>query len=55
MSKQVIDKIINGQKAINAFEIRNISKVLNVSVARPIEENKDGMLEKEALLIECAS
>lgn len=51
VSKQVIGKIIKGQKAINALEIKNISNALNVSIDRLIEENKDDIPEKEPILM----
>ncbi len=40
VSKQVIGKIIKGQKSINALEIKKISSVLNVSMDRLLEEKE---------------
>lgn len=34
VSKQVMSKIVKGQKSINVFEIKKISKILNVSMDR---------------------
>lgn len=41
VSKQVMGKIINGQKAINAQEIKLISNSLNVSMDDLIKEKND--------------
>ena len=51
ISKQVIGKIIKGQKAINALEIKKISNILNVSVDRLIDESTTSEVSKEPTLM----
>ena len=41
ISKQVMSKIISGEKAINVFEIGQIAKTLNVSVDMLLEMKKE--------------
>lgn len=41
VSKQVMTKIVKGQKSINAYEIKKIAKVLNVTVDRLVEEKEE--------------
>ena len=43
MSKQVLSKIINGQKAINIVEIAMISKALDVSVDSLMDVEKQNL------------
>jgi len=38
ISKQVMGKIVKGQKSINAFEIKKISEALKVTMERLLEE-----------------
>lgn len=38
VSKQVMGKIVKGQKSINALEIKKISEVLKVTMERLLEE-----------------
>lgn len=40
VSKQVMSKIVKGQKSINALEIKKISEILNVSMDRLLEEKE---------------
>lgn len=48
VSKQVMSKIVKGQKSINAFEIKKISEILNVSMDRLLEEKE--IKEKPTLM-----
>ena len=48
VSKQVMSKIVKGQKSINVFEIKKISKILNVSMDRLLEEKE--IKEKPTLM-----
>ena len=41
VSKQVLGKIVKGQKAINAFELRNIAEALNITVDDLLAEKKE--------------
>lgn len=50
ISKQVMSKIINGQKAINALEIRTISEILGVAIERLIQE-KEVKVENQSLVM----
>lgn len=40
ISKQVMTKIVKGQKAINALEIKKIAEVLNVTVDKLVAEKE---------------
>jgi transcriptional regulator with XRE-family HTH domain len=51
ISKQVMSKIINGQKAINALEITSIAKILNVDVNRLIGERETQTQNQEPLVM----
>jgi DNA-binding Xre family transcriptional regulator len=41
VSKQVMGKIVKGQKSINALEIKKISEALKVTMERLLEEKAD--------------
>ena len=41
VSKQVMGKIVKGQKSINALEIKKISEALKVTIERLLEEKAD--------------
>lgn len=45
ISKQVMTKIVKGQKAINALEIKKIAEVLNVTVDRLVSEKEPEVKE----------
>ncbi len=51
ISKQVMSKIINGQKAINALEIKSIAKILDVDVNRLVEEKTSNTNNRESLVM----
>ncbi|HEX3046958.1 MAG TPA: helix-turn-helix transcriptional regulator [Bacillota bacterium] len=50
VSKQVMSKIINGQKAINVLEVKSIAKILNIDVNLLIVEKDYHNQEKESLV-----
>jgi len=45
VSKQVMGKIVKGQKSINALEIKKISEALKVTMERLLEEKADTVEE----------
>lgn len=45
VSKQVMSKIVKGQKAINALEIKMIAEALRVTLDRLMEEKEEEKLE----------
>lgn len=49
VSKQVLGKIVKGQKAINALEIKKISEALSVAMERLLEE-KEEVYEEPVLM-----
>lgn len=49
VSKQVMGKIVKGQKSINALEIKKIAEALNITTERLLEE-KDDLVEEPVLL-----
>lgn len=49
VSKQVMGKIVKGQKSINALEIKKISDALSVTMERLLEEKKE-MKEEPVLM-----
>lgn len=49
ISKQVMSKIVKGQKSINALEIKKISEALSVKMDRLLEENTE--IEQEPVLM----
>lgn len=49
VSKQVMGKIVKGQKSINALEIKKISEALCITMERLLEEKKE--LEEEPILM----
>ncbi len=49
VSKQVMGKIVKGQKAINALEIKKISEALEVNMERLLEEKED-LVEEPVLM-----
>ena len=51
ISKQVMSKIINGQKAINALEIKSIADILDVDVNRLVEEKANHINSQESLVM----
>jgi transcriptional regulator with XRE-family HTH domain len=51
ISKQVMSKIINGQKAINALEIKSIAKILSVDVNRLVEEKENQTQTQESFVM----
>ena len=51
ISKQVMSKIINGQKAINALEIKSIAEILDVDVNRLVEEKINQTNSQESLVM----
>jgi transcriptional regulator with XRE-family HTH domain len=51
ISKQVMSKIINGQKAINALEIKSIANILDVDVNRLVEEKVNQINNQESLVM----
>lgn len=49
VSKQVMGKIVKGQKAINALEIKKISEALEINMERLLEEKED-LVEEPVLM-----
>jgi len=49
VSKQVMGKIVKGQKSINALEIKKISEALCITMDRLVEEKED--LREEPVLM----
>lgn len=49
ISKQVMSKIVKGQKVINALEIKKIAEVLNVTVVKLVVE-KDVEFKEPVLM-----
>lgn len=49
VSKQVMGKIVKGQKSINALEIKKIAEALNITMERLLEE-KDNLVEEPVLM-----
>lgn len=49
VSKQVMGKIVKGQKAINALEIKKISEALSIPMERLLEE-KHELVEEPVLM-----
>lgn len=49
VSKQVMGKIVKGQKSINALEIKRISEALNIAMERLLEE-KESFAEEPVLM-----
>lgn len=49
VSKQVMGKIVKGQKSINALEIKKISDALKITMERLLEEKPD--VDKEPVLM----
>ena len=51
VSKQVMSKIINGQKAINALEMKKIADILGIDLNRFMEDHSQDANTDESLVM----
>lgn len=52
VSKQVMSKIINGQKAINALEMKTIAGILNIDLEKLMENrSQDANIDESLILL----
>ncbi len=51
VSKQVVSKIINGQKAINALEMKKIAGILGIDLDKLMESRSQDVSNDESLVM----